>query len=114
YGSVRVAVGSKPWGNLFAPCVVDWNKDGRPDLLIGEGSYSANAVFVLLNQSSASEPKFTDEHRHYLCYGDGREQLAPTVADINGDGEPDVLVGDRLGTVGIYLNPGKWKPGTEL
>ena len=114
YSGVRVQVGAKQWGNLFAPCVVDWNKDGRPDLLLGEGSYSANAVFVLLNQSSASEPKFTDEHRHYLCYGDGREQLAPTVADINGDGEPDVLVGDRLGTVGIYANPGRWKPGTEL
>ena len=114
YASVRVPVGAKPWGNLFAPCVVDWNKDGKPDLLIGEGSYSANAVFVLLNQSSASSPKFTDEHRHYLCYGDGREQLVPTVADINGDGEPDVLVGDRLGTVGIYANPGKWKPDTEL
>ena len=114
YASVRVHVGAKPWGNLFAPCVVDWNKDGRPDLLIGEGSYSANSVFVLLNQSSGSEPKFTDEHRHYLCYGDGREQLVPTVADFNGDGEPDVLIGDRLGTVGVYLNPGKWKPGMEL
>ena len=114
YANVRTQVGAKPWGNLFAPCVVDWNKDGRPDLLIGEGSYSANSVFVLLNQSSASEPKFTDEHRHYLCYGDGREQLVPTVADFNGDGELDVLIGDRLGTVGAYVNPGKWKPGVEL
>jgi len=114
YANVRVPVGGKQWGNLFAPCVYDWNKDGKPDLLIGEGSYSANAVFVLLNQSSGSEPKYTDDQRHYLCYGDGREQLVPTVADINGDGEPDVIVGDRLGTVGAYMNPGKWKPGTEL
>jgi hypothetical protein len=114
YASVRMPVSSKPWGNLFAPCIYDFNKDGRPDLLIGEGSYSANSVFVLLNQSSGSEPKFTDEHRHYLCYGDGREQLIPTVADFNGDGEPDVLIGDRLGTVGAYLNPGHWKPGVEL
>ena len=114
YATVRMHIGSKPWGNLFAPCVVDWDKDGKPDLLVGEGSYSANSIFVLLNQSGGSEPKFTDEHRHYLCYGDGREQLVPTVADFNGDGEPDVLVGDRLGTVGVYLNPGKWKPGVEL
>jgi len=114
YERVRLHIGAKPWGNLFAPCVYDWNKDGKPDLLIGEGSYSANSIFVLLNQSSASEPRFTDDQRHYLCYGDGREQLVPTVADFNGDGEPDVLVGDRLGTVGAYVNPGKWKPGTEL
>lgn len=114
YAKARVPVGEKPWGNLLAPCVYDWNKDGKPDLIVGEGSYSANSVFVLLNQSSASEPKFVDTERHYLCYGDGREQLVPTVVDFNGDGEPDVLVGDRLGTVGAYVNPGKWKPGTEL
>ncbi|MEQ1860484.1 MAG: VCBS repeat-containing protein [Chthoniobacteraceae bacterium] len=113
YAKARVPIGEKPWGNLLAPCVYDWNKDGKPDMLIGEGSYSANAVYVLLNQSNGSEPKFTDE-RHYLCYGDGREQLVPTVVDYNADGEPDVIVGDRLGTVGVYLNPGKWKPGTEL
>jgi hypothetical protein len=115
YAKARVPISVKrPWGNLFAPCAYDWNKDGKNDLLIGEGSYSANAIYVLLNQSAGSEPKFTEDQRYYLCYGDGREQLVPTVADWNGDGEPDVIVGDRLGTVGVYLNPGDWKPGTEL
>ncbi|MEI9895409.1 MAG: VCBS repeat-containing protein [Chthoniobacter sp.] len=115
YERVKIPLaGKRPWGNLFAPCPIDWNKDGKTDLLIGEGSYSANAVYVLLNQSSASTPKFSDDQRYYLCYGDGREQLVPTVADYNGDGLPDVLVGDRKGTVGVYLNPGNWKPGTEL
>jgi hypothetical protein len=115
YDRVKIPLaGKRPWGNLFAPCPIDWDKDGKTDLLIGEGSYSANAVYVLLNQSAGSEPKFNDEHRYYLCYGDGREQLVPTIADYNGDGLPDVLVGDRKGTVGVYLNPGSWKPGTEL
>ncbi len=115
YERVKVPLaGKRPWGNLFAPCPIEWNKDGKTDLLVGEGSYSANAVYLLLNQSSGSEPKFSDEQRYYLCYGDGREQLVPTVADYNGDGLSDVLVGDRKGTVGVYLNPGHWKPGTEL
>jgi len=115
YDRVKIPLaGKRPWGNLFAPCAIDWDKDGKTDLLIGEGSYSANAVYVLLNQSSASTPKFTDDQRYYLCYGDGREQLVPTVMDYNGDGLPDVLIGDRKGTVGVYLNPGNWKPGTEL
>ncbi len=115
YEKIKVPTSNKrPWGNLFAPCSVDWNHDGKTDLLVGEGSYSANAIYVLLNQSSSSEPKFVEEQRFYLCYGDGREQLVPTVADYNGDGLPDVLVGDWLGTVGVFLNQGSWKPGTEL
>jgi hypothetical protein len=115
YLKVKVPTSVKrPWGNLFAPHAVDWNKDGKTDLLVGEGSYSANAVFVLLNQSTSNEPKFLEEQRFYLCYGDGREQLVPTVADYNGDDLPDVLVGDRLGTVGVFLNKVGWKPGEEL
>lgn len=115
YAKVKVNIAAKrPWGNMFSPCPIDWNKDGKTDLLVGEGSYSANAVFVLLNQSSSNEPKFSDDQRFYLCYGDGKEQLVPTVADYNGDGLPDVLVGDRLGTVSVYLNTGTWKPGAEL
>ncbi len=115
YAKVKISSASKrPWGNLLAPYAIDWNKDGKMDLLVGEGSYSANAVYVLLNQSGGSTPTFNDENRFYLCYGDGREQLVPTVADWNGDGNPDVLVGDRKGTIGVYLNPGNWKPGTEL
>ena len=114
YQKVRIPTAKRQWGNLFSPCPYDWNGDGRPDLIVGEGSYSANAVYVLLNQASGSNGQFTEEGRYYLCYGDGREQLTPTVADWNADGKPDLIVGDRRGTVGVYLNPGDWKPGTEL
>ncbi len=102
------------WGNLFAPCVYDWNKDGKPDMLIGEGSYSANAVHLLINEGAGGGGKFSDEQRHFLCYGDGREHLVPTVADWNGDGEPDVLVGDRGGAIAVHINKGNWKPGDEI
>ena len=50
----------------------------------------------------------------YIAYGYGREQLIPTVADYNGDGNPDLLVADRTGEVGVYLNPGKPQVGLEL
>lgn len=116
YEKTLVPTGKKGelWGNLFAPCVYDWNRDGKPDLLLGEGSYSANAVHLLINEGTGSDPRFSEEHRHYLCYGDGREHLVPTVVDYNGDGLPDVLVGDRSGTIGVYLQAPGWKPDTEL
>jgi len=116
YDKVRIPTSDKgkQWGNLFAPYAVDWNRDGKTDLLVGEGTYSANAVYVLLNKGAGSSPKFSEDDRSYLCYGDGREQLVPTVADYNGDGLPDVLVGDRKGQIAVHLNKGDWKPGVEL
>lgn len=103
------------WGNVFSPAVFDWNGDGRLDLLLGEGSYSANNIHLLLNQGTG-RPVFTEDQRLIVAYGDGREQLAPAVVDYNGDGKPDLLVGDRSGKIGVYLNKttGPWKPEDEL
>jgi len=103
------------WGNVFSPAIWDFDRDGKPDLLIGEGSYSANNIHLLLNKGSAASPTFTEEDRHVLAFGDGREQLTPAVVDYNGNGRPDLLVADRSGKIGVYLNESpSWKPGDEL
>ncbi|MBE2205098.1 MAG: VCBS repeat-containing protein [Chthoniobacterales bacterium] len=105
----------KKWGNVFAPAIWDWNKDGKEDLLVGEGSYSANSIHLLLNQGTGSKPTFDENNRSVLAYGMGLEQLTPCVVDYNGDGHPDLLVTERTGKVAIYLNPGKaWKAGETL
>lgn len=105
----------KKWGNVFAPAVWDWNKDGKDDLLVGEGSYSANSIHLLLNQGSGSKPVFEESYRNVLAYGMGLEQLTPCIVDYNGDGNQDLLVTERTGKVAIYLNPGKqWKAGETL
>jgi len=97
----------KRWGNVFAPCTWDWNADGKDDLLLGEGSYSANNIHLLINQGSGARPAF-DESKHYvLAFGDGLEQLTPTVVDYNGDGAPDLLVAERSGKIAVYLSKGE-------
>jgi FG-GAP-like repeat len=104
---------TKRWGNIFAPCVWDWNQDGRNDLILGEGSYSANNIHLLLNQSSGARPAFDENNRFVLAYGDGLEQLTPTIVDYNGDGAPDILVAERSGKIAVYLNTGEqMRPGT--
>ena len=95
------------WANLLAPAAIDINHDGQLDLLLGEGTYSANSIHLLRNVSNGGLPKFTDAQHTHAAYGDGREQLIPTVVDYDGDGNPDILVADRTGEVGVYLNPGK-------
>lgn len=101
------------WANLLSPAAADWNNDGKLDVLTGEGTYSANAIRLLEN-IGGEVPKFTETKRSRIAYGDGREQLIPAVADINGDGNPDLLVADRSGEIGVYLNPGAPGPGVEL
>ncbi|MDD5349272.1 MAG: VCBS repeat-containing protein [Chthoniobacteraceae bacterium] len=106
------------WANLLAPAVYDWNKDGKMDVLLGEGSYSANTIHLLLNSTSGfgsnALPSFNEDAHEYLAYGDGREQLVPAVVDYNGDGNPDLLVGDRNGNINAYVSQGPWKKGAEL
>jgi len=97
---------TKRWGNVFAPALWDWNKDGKPDLLLGEGSYSANNIHLLINQAGGMRPSFDETQRTVIAYGDGLEQLHPAVADYNGDGLPDLLVAERTGKIAVYLNKG--------
>jgi len=105
----------KKWGNVFAPAVWDWNRDGKDDLLVGEGSYSANSIHLLLNMGSGSRPVFDETNRSVLAYGMGLEQLTPCIVDYNGDGSQDLLVTERTGKIAVYLNPGKqWKAGDTL
>ncbi len=101
------------WANLLSPVAYDWTGRGKLDLLCGEGSYSANAIHLLANVGPAT-PKFTSTQHTIVAYGDGREQLIPTIADLNGDGLPDLIVADRTGEVGLYLSTVKPGPGVEV
>lgn len=98
---------NKRWGNLFAPATWDWNKDGKDDLILGEGSYSANNIHLLTNMGAGNRPVFDENNRAVIAYGDGLEQLTPTVVDYNGDGLPDLLVAERSGKIAVYLNKGE-------
>jgi len=118
FARVTIPTTEKPdrrWGNLFAPLLFDWNADGKPDLIIGEGSYSANNIHIAINQGSAASPKFTEAQRTVLAFGDGREQLTPAIVDYNGNGKPDLLIAARDGKIGLHLHPETpWKPGDEV
>lgn len=90
----------KLWGNFFAPVVYDWNGDGKKDLLIGEGTYSANSIHLMLNEGNDNDPRFSEKGTMVLAYGYGREQLVPQVYDWDGDGIMDLIIGSREGIDG--------------
>ena len=88
-----------------APAVVDWNNDGKKDLLVGTG---AGAVVLYLNSGSENAPVFGAES---LLSAAGAPlnvgaTAFPTVIDVDGDGDKDLVVGSASGTIYKYLNIG--------
>jgi hypothetical protein len=89
-----------------APVVADWDGDGRPDLIVGAEDGS---VVWYRNAGSAKEPKLEaarplvgkspigwggDDKRGPRDWG---LRVKPCVFDWDGDGRPDLLLGDLCG-----------------
>lgn len=107
-------------GVLSRPVAVDWNGDGKTDLLSGN---SAGYIQFFENTGTAAQPVFAD--RGYLTAGgkvirriagpNGSVQgpaeekwgySNPSVADWDLDGRLDILVNDIWGSVVWYRNTG--------
>jgi len=92
------------WCNYLSPFLYNWSGTGRLDLLMGDGTYSANSIYLFTNQGGNLRPVFNEKHRQKIIPGMGREHLTPQVVDWNNDGKPDIIAGERAGFVNVYLN----------
>jgi len=93
------------WCNYLSPCITGlFNPLKTPDLVMGDGGYSANSVYLFRNTGSKGAPAFDEDHMQKIIPGMGLEQLTPAVVDWNNDGKPDIICGDRTGSLTLYLN----------
>lgn len=105
YGPAGSKVDMMP-GARATPTVVDYNSDGRKDLVAG--GYPGY-VTVYLNEGTDTEPDFIDDT---FAQGPGGALNVPTlrtsphVFDADGDGMKDLLVGDTNGQLLLYTNVG--------
>ncbi len=114
-------------GKLPALSVADWTGNGAFDIIAGN---SEGFVVLFKNVGTTDEPKFLSGERiqsdgadiHIQAGYSGSVQglkearwgyVSPTVVDWNGDGLPDIVMGDITGDYTVYLNRGT-KEAPEL
>ncbi|MEN3941638.1 VCBS repeat-containing protein [Prosthecobacter sp. SYSU 5D2] len=94
-----------PTGNINGR-VVDWNHDGLPDLFFGSAT---GHLSLYLNSGEPGQPRFRSKKLlldHEGVPIDVGFSSCPWVADWNGDGKNDLLVGAEKGCVVWYENVG--------
>lgn len=94
----------------FLPTVLDWFRfhdfdgDGKMDLLKeagGSASYYRNIGTIESPQFSLFQDTLRDQQNRPIIV----ESLSiPVISDIDGDGKPDLLSGNSIGTINFYKN----------
>lgn len=108
-------------GSGAIPVLYDWDRDGLPDLFIGNfgrydssalvngflNSYYSASITYYRNIGTEESPQFqliTEDFGHLRRYG--FTSLAPAFADFNHDGMTDILCGNEEGSLTLFLNEG--------
>jgi len=111
----RSGGGNAPWievtgyfhgiqvGAFSSPAVADLDLDGKPEIIVGTGGFSSESgrIIVFKNAGSLDKPLWQRVDMPVIDVGD---DAAPTVADVNGDNKPDLIIGNSTGALMLYRN----------
>lgn len=105
----KVLAGGEPIDVYGAPvpCIADFDGDGDLDLICGE---FVDGLTWFENVGTREAPEFAKGFRLSNKHGEIRmhlEMIVPVVSDFDGDGLPDLIIGDEDGRVAWLKNTGK-------
>ncbi|MBN1670357.1 MAG: VCBS repeat-containing protein [Kiritimatiellae bacterium] len=105
YSYLKVAGSAWDCGYSALPYPVDWNNDGKKDLVVGE---DAGRIYLLLNAGTDAAPVFNSATllRNGSATLDIGSRACPCVVDWDGDGKKDLLVGEYSGRIFFFANTG--------
>lgn len=109
----KVEAGGAPIDTYGAPnpCVADFDGDGDLDLICGE---FVDGLTWFENLGTREEPRFAAGRQLSNRKGEIRlhlQMIVPMVSDFDGDGHPDLIVGDEDGRVAWVRHTGKVRKG---
>ena len=93
-------------GSNTVPALADLDGDGDLDLVVGESSGELN---LFQNEGTPQTPRFVAVEDGFGGFDAGRRS-APTFTDLDGDGDPDLVVGSEADGFQVLRNEG---PGAE-
>ncbi|MCW5908452.1 MAG: T9SS type A sorting domain-containing protein [Chitinophagales bacterium] len=104
---------SLDFGTDSKPVLFDFNNDGLLDIVVGNYGYFRpfttykSAIAVYLNTGTSTNPRFellTDDYNTFSNFA--IVGMHPAFGDLDGDGKPDMLVGDLTGYLHFFKNNG--------
>lgn len=92
-------------GGRATPCVVDWNNDGKKDLVVGAID---GKIHIYINEGTDTLPDFRVKT---FAQAEGSDldigsRSSPVVMDLDRDGKKDILTGNTGGELLFYSNKG--------
>jgi len=102
--AIQLNDGDLDVGSFSSPAMVDWNGDGKKDLVVGNKN---GKIFIFFNKGEDNAPTFSSKGIEALISVDNF--AAPFIVDWNSDGKFDVICGSGDGKIYIFINEGNAK-----